>query len=244
MARAAHPMIALIPARGGSKGIPVKNLVLLGGMPLIAHTIGAAQAAERVDDLLLSTDDEGIAETCRGLGLEVPWLRPAELAGDHTPMVAVLTHALERLGADGVTPEALILLQPTSPLRRTEHIDAAVRTFRESDADTLVSVIEVPHQYTPDSLMRRGDDGLLEPLVTDAAPTRRQDKPTLYARNGPAILIIRPKIIACGNLYGERTIPFVMDAADSIDIDGPDDLLLAEWLLERREATPREESDR
>ncbi|MBU0596052.1 acylneuraminate cytidylyltransferase family protein, partial [Candidatus Bipolaricaulota bacterium] len=185
----AHPMIALIPARGGSKGIPGKNLALLHGVPLIDYTIKAARAAETVDRIILSTDDERIAEFCRRRGVEVPWMRPAELAEDGTLIVSVLAHLLEWLKESGVTPEAMILLQPTSPLRRAEHIDAAVRAFRAKKADTLVSVVEVPHQYTPDSLMRLDDAGLLEFPSKGQPATRRQDKATLYARNGPAILI-------------------------------------------------------
>lgn len=219
-------LIGVIPARGGSKGIPRKNLADCGGRPLIACTFAAALGSSALDRVILSTDDEEIAATGRTAGVEVPFLRPPELAADDTPMIAVLTHLLAWLGDD---VEALVLLQPTSPLRTSAHIDAAVELFRRSGADTVVSVTEVPHRFTPGSLLKLEGE-LLVPL-TGTPVLRRQDKPTLFARNGPAILIVRPEVVRSGKFYAGRTAGYGMDMRSSIDIDGPEDLALLRALL-------------
>ena len=128
-----------------------------------------------------------------------------------------------------------MLLQPTSPLRRAEHIDAAVALLEDSGADTVVSVITVPHQFTPGSLMRRDGERVV-PLTADAGATRRQDKPVLYARNGPAVLATRARVVASGRLYGDDTRPYVMSREDSIDVDDRFDLEMVEALLARRQS--------
>lgn len=229
-------VVALIPARAGSKGIPGKNLIACGGRPLIAHSIIAAREANRVDRVIVSTDDEGIASVARQWGAEVPFLRPAELANDAAPMLGVLLHALSWLEAAGETVEALALLQPTSPLRRANHVDAAVELFFRQRASSVVSVVEVPHSFNPVSVMRL-DDGLLHPyLAAGATISRRQDKPVVYARNGPAVLVSAPDTLRQGSLYGDRCVPLMMSTRESIDIDCMDDLEMAEWLLGRRSA--------
>ncbi|MDQ5821936.1 MAG: acylneuraminate cytidylyltransferase family protein [Actinomycetota bacterium] len=220
-------MVGLIPARGGSKGIPRKNLVELAGKPLAAWTIGAACAASTLSRVVVSTDSEEIAALARELGANV-LDRPDELAADETPMLEVVRHAVEALGDCDV----LVLLQPTSPLRRATHVDEAVSLLLDSDADAVVSVVEVPHQFRPSSLMELRD-GRLERLA-DATHTRRQDKPVVYARNGPAILALRPDRLG-DDLYAGDLRPYVMAQRDSVDVDGPDDLELAEALLRGRE---------
>jgi CMP-N,N'-diacetyllegionaminic acid synthase len=229
------PIIGLIPARGGSKSIPRKNLAMLAGKPLLAHTAAAALAARRLDRTLLSTDDAEIAEAGRGLGIEVPFLRPPELSGDTADMLPVMCHALDFLDAQGVAAAALVLLQPTSPLRRGEHIDAAIELFVAEGADTVVGVIEVPHQFNPVSVMTI-DGATLRPFLPGPAILRRQDKPHVVARNGPAILIVGRETLRRGTLYGEKTLGYLMSAKDSLDIDEPDDLWLAEQYLARRSA--------
>jgi CMP-N-acetylneuraminic acid synthetase len=225
-------VIALIPARGGSKAIPRKNIAPLGGRPLLAYTAAAASASRVVDRIILSTDDAAIAEVGRSLGLEVPFLRPAAVAGDATPMLAVLEHALRWLETEGKAEvEAILLLQPTSPFRRAHHIDEAMSIFRAKHADSVVSVISVPHQFTPASLMRRDGERLVPYLADGPLPTLRQHKEPLFARNGPAILALRPATIRAGKLYTDKTYPYFMDDLASLDIDGPADLRLAEILL-------------
>ena len=216
-------VLGLIPARGGSKGIAGKNLAPLGGKPLIAWTLEAARASETLSSVVVSTDSEEIAAAADGSRVLA---RPPELAADETPMLAVLEHAVTELGR----PDVLVLLQPTSPLRRAEHIDEVVRLLVESDADSVVSVVEVPHRYAQESLMALERGRLTRP-VEDTS--RRQDKRPVYARNGPAVLALRPDRLG-DDLYGGDCRAYVMRPEDSIDIDEPFDLELAEFLLARR----------
>ena len=217
-------VVALIPARGGSKGIPNKNLAEVAGKPLLAYAIEAADGSQHVDRAVVSTDSQAIAHVAAELGAEI-LERPAALAADETPMREVVDHALRALGGC----EVLVLLQPTSPLRRAEHVDEAVRLLRDSGADSVVSVVEVPHRYGPESLMAV-DGGRLVPVGPQAA--RRQDKAVLYARNGPAILALRPDRIS-EDLYGRDCRPYLMSAEESVDVDEPFDLELADFLLRR-----------
>jgi CMP-N,N'-diacetyllegionaminic acid synthase len=216
-------VLAVIPARGGSKGIPNKNLAIAAGRPLLAYTADAAHAATRLTRTIVSTDDQAIAGAARSLGLEVPFMRPASLAGDDTPMLPVLQHAVKTMRESGFTADLVVLLQPTSPLRRADHIDAAVDLLERSGADSVVSVVEVPHQFNPVSVMRLEDDRL-QPFIDGPLVTRRQDKPTVFARNGPAVLAVRTSVLEAGSLYGNDCRALVMSPNDSLDIDGPEDL--------------------
>ena len=180
-------VLGVVPARGGSKAIPNKNLAPLGGRPLLAYTADAVLKSRRVTRTVVSTDDPAIATVARGLGLDVPFTRPKALAGDDTAMLPVVQHALEMVRAAGFHPDAVVLLQPTSPLRRAEHIDAAIALLEESGSDSVVSVIDVPHHFNPVSVMRLDGDRL-RPFLEEPSVTRRQDKPRVLARNGPAVL--------------------------------------------------------
>jgi len=224
-------VVGLIPARGGSKGIPRKNLAPAAGKPLLAWTVEAALESRRITRTVVSTDSEEIAEVARSFGAEV-LERPAELAADDTPMLDVILHALGEIGRC----DALVLLQPTSPLRRAEHIDNAVDLLLQSGADSVVSVVEVPHAFRPTSLMQLAD-GRLAPLDPDA-PLLRQRKVPLYARNGPAVLALRPEGLAHG-LYAGDCRAYVMNARDSLDVDGPFELELADLLLSSRGSAGR-----
>ena len=226
-------VLGVIPARGGSKGIPDKNLMLVGGRSLLAYTADAARGSTRLTRTIVSTDDERIAACARSLGLDVPFMRPSALAGDDVPMLPVLQHAVETMNAGGFTADVVVLLQPTSPLRRGEHIDAAIAALERADADSVVSVVEVPHQFNPVSVMCM-EAGLLKPFLDGPTVLRRQDKPRLYARNGPAVLAVRASVLKEGSLYGTRTWPLVMSPEDSVDIDTPWDLRLVESVLSAR----------
>ena len=230
-------VLGVIPARGGSKGIPNKNLALLCGRPLLAYTADAVKASTRLTRTIVSTDDERIAECATSLGLEVPFMRPAAIAADEALMLPVLQHALEAMGANGFETDIVVLLQPTSPLRRAEHIDAAIDWLQRTAVDSVVSVVEVPHQFNPLSVMRI-EDGLLKPFLDGPTVTRRQDKPKVFARNGPAVLAVRASVVASGSLYGDRSWPLGMSAEDSLDIDTPWDLRLVEFALAAREGRP------
>jgi CMP-N-acetylneuraminic acid synthetase len=230
-------ILGIIPARGGSKGIPRKNLAPLGGRPLLSYTCEAARLSRRLTRVIASTDDAEIAaEASRG-GVGVPFMRPAELASDDTPMLDVIADVLSTLRArEAYSPGVIVLLQPTSPFRRAGHIDAAVDLLERSGADSVVSVIAVPHQFTPGSLLRLEGDRLL-PASEAPAATRRQDKPALYARNGPAVVAVRSRVVVEERtLYGRDTRALVMSRADSIDIDDAFDLEVAELLLSARAA--------
>ena len=229
-------VVGLIPARGGSKSIHRKNLVPLAGRPLLAYTADAALGAQRLDRVLLSTDDPEIAAAGRVLGLEVPFVRPAELSSDAAEMLPVMRHALDWLTENGPEPIALILLQPTSPLRKASHIDEAIALLLDSEASTVVSVVAVPHQYGPASVMTMNADGRLTPFLPGPPILRRQDKPRVFARNGPAILAVRSSTLRCGKLYGDPTLGYRMTIADSFDIDEPEDLWLAEQYLKHHGA--------
>ena len=215
-------VVGLIPAREGSKGIPRKNLAPVAGKPLLAWTIEAARQSTTLTRTVVSTDWDEAATLARELGAEVLG-RPRDLAGDDTPMLAVVRHALSELGPCDV----LVLLQPTSPLRRSEHVDEAVRLLLESGADSVLSVVEVPHQFRPGKLMAIAD-GRLVRLGWDP-PDRHAGSP-LYARNGPAVLALRPDRLG-DDLYGGDCRPYVMDLADSVDVDGPVELELVEARL-------------
>ena len=223
-------IVGLIPARGGSKGIPKKNLAPLLGRPLIQWTIEAAQASRTLTEVVVSTDADDIADVAAGFGVRIV-RRPAELARDDSPMRDVVLHALGELDSCDV----VVLLQPTSPLRQARHVDEGAELLLETGADAVVSVVQVPHPYVPESLMELVDGRLL-PLHDEAA-SRRQDKAVLYARNGPAVLAVRSEVAReHKSLYGGDCRPYVMGAGESIDIDEPIDLELAEFLLARRGA--------
>jgi CMP-N,N'-diacetyllegionaminic acid synthase len=226
-------ILGLLPARGGSKSIPRKSIALLAGKPLLAYTCEAAKTSRYDLRLVLNTDDDAIATIGHKYGIEVPFIRPANLAQDETPMIDVLMHSIKWFKAhENYSPDIVVLLQPTSPLRRAEHIDAGIDLLFETGADTVVSVIEVPHQFAPDSLMlfRRGR---LVPYADRPMILRRQDKPQFFARNGPAILVMRREVIESGRLYGDLVQPLKMARRESVDIDDTDDLLMAEFLLSR-----------
>jgi CMP-N,N'-diacetyllegionaminic acid synthase len=225
-------VVGLIPARGGSKGIPRKNLAALAGKPLLAYTAEAALAARCLHRCLLSTDSAEIAEVGRSQGLAVPFLRPDDLAGDEAPMLPVMLHALNWLAQQSIEVEALVLLQPTSPLRTSRHIDECVTRLFATGADTAVSVIAVPHHFNPTSVMI-SKEGFLHPFLSEPQPLRRQDKPRVFARNGPAVLAVRATTLRAGQLYGERVVGYEMTPAESLDIDAVDDLWLAEQMLTR-----------
>lgn len=228
-------LLAIIPARGGSKGVLRKNIRLVAGKPLIAWSILAAKAARSVDRVVISTEDADIAATARAWGAEVIE-RPAELARDDTATLPVLRHVVEHLAAtEQYCPDAVLTLQPTSPLRTARHIDDAAALFAaDASADSLVSCIEVPHIFHPRSVMRRSAAGYLEPYLADAQPTRRQDKEAVFARNGAAVYITRADRLT-EFVFGGRLLAYMMNEEDSVDIDSEADLARADALLMARE---------
>ena len=230
--------LALIPARGGSKGIPRKNIALVGGKPLLAWTIESALKANCIERVIVSTDDEQIAQVARDLGAEVPFLRPAELARDDTPGVDPLLHAVEWLAAhENYFPEWLILLQPTSPLRSSDDIEAAFALALDRHADAVVST--TPACIHPFWTKKIDETGRLSDFVaSNKSETRRQDLPPAYAPNGAIYLIRRESLLAARNFFGDQTYAYVMPEERSLDLDTAWDLHLADLIL--RDATDNE----
>lgn len=221
-------ILAVIPARGGSKGIPLKNTAPLAGKPLLAWTVEAAQSCPEIDWVAVSTDHDGIATCARDHGAEVIE-RPAELAQDNTPTAPVLVHAYEWALAQGRQVDAVMTLQATSPLRTSHHMGEAIKLFAaHPEADSLVSVQEVPHQFGPESLMQVND--IWGTPVSGNVVLRRQEKIQYWARNGAAIYLTRPARLK-EYVWGGRTLVYPMDKLSSIDIDDSADLLLAQSLL-------------
>ncbi len=228
--------LGIIPARGGSKSIRNKNLVLCGGKQLILYTIEAAKKSSYLAKTIISTDSPEIQKVGKVNGIDVPFLRPSNLAEDHTPIIQVLQHTIRTIAKTDPPFDAIVLLQPTSPLRQAKHIDDAIELFEQSEVDNVVSIIDVPHQFNPYSVYSM-ENNFLKPFI-DNVPlvTRRQDKPKFYARNGPAVLITKTNIIADGKLYGETILGYKMNAEDSIDVDEMEDLHKAEKEILRRDA--------
>lgn len=236
-------LLAVIPARGGSKGVPRKNVRPLAGRPLIAWSIDAARRSGVVARIVVSTEDAEIAAIARTEGAEVPFLRPAELAQDDTPTLPVLQDVVRRLAAaDGYRPDAVLTLQPTSPLRRPEHIrDAAALFAADPAADSLVSCIEVPHVFHPRSVMKRNEAGYLVAYLDGGQPYRRQDKETVFARNGAAVYITRTERLA-DFVFGGNLVCFPMDEHDSLDIDTVADFEEAERRMAAGGAASRRQA--
>jgi len=223
--------LGIVPARAGSKGVPGKNIRPLAGRPLIDYTARAARESGVLDRVILSTDSEEIAEVGRRCGLEAPFIRPAHLAADDTPMLPVVRHAIDTLAADGWKADVIVLLQPTSPLRRAAHVRDVVDRLRSSKADSVVTVVEVPRHLSPDYVMRI-ESGLLTPFLPEGQRvTRRQDARPAFSRDGTAYAFWRATIERYGTIYGERCEPLVIDAADSLSIDSLEDWAAAERRL-------------
>ena len=227
-------VLAIVPARGGSKAIPKKNIKKLNGKRLIEYTAEQIKACSFISRSIVSTDDEDIATISSKIGLEVPFLRPSQLAKDNTPSLPVIQHAVETLNSlDGYLPDIIVLLQPTSPFRKAEQIDEAIRTLQNSDADSIVSVQKVPHSMNPNSVMRLTPEGLLESFSDQKQEiTIRQQKPKFYARNGAAIYAFTTECLLKKNsFFGDKTLPFLMQTLESWDLDDLEDWHICEQLL-------------
>lgn len=228
------PIVALIPARGGSKGIPRKNLAPLAGKPLIHYTFAAALASTVLDRIILSTDDEEIAQHGRDLGIEVPFIRPKALATDEASTRSVQQHLLRWLETEGgYTPEALVTLQATSPLRGPHHINEAVDEFRRRGVDTVLGV--TPVREHPYEVVGFEGDRMFRPVEPPLGVVRRQQYPTLYHINGAMYVTRSSVLLEQDSGYGDRVFGYVMDPEFSVDIDVMSDLRFAEYLMRLRQ---------
>jgi len=226
-------VVGLIPARGGSKGVPRKNIRLLGGRPLLEYTARSALAARRLSRVVLSTEDPEVAEVGTRCGLDVPFMRPPDLAHDATPSLPVVQHALQWLEGHGDRFDAVCLLEPTAPFRGADEIDQCVALLQESGADAVVTVRRVPDDFNPHWTYGRDEDGYLHLSTGEPTPvTRRQDLPPVYHRDGSVYVTRRDVLVARNSLYGERLIGYVVaDERPWLNIDTPADWARAEELI-------------
>tara|TARA_B110000908_G_C10214787_1_gene432187 strand:- start:984 stop:1679 length:696 start_codon:yes stop_codon:yes gene_type:complete len=223
--------LAIIPARGGSKGLPGKNILSLAGIPLITHTINAALEAESVGRLIVSTDDEAIATVARESGAEVPFLRPAALSDDTASGVDACLHALEYANDSlDYHPELVVYLQPTSPMRSAADIDAAVKLLHDRNADSVVSVKAVT-EY-PQWMKKMDGEQRISPLFEELEITAaRQNLEKSYILNGAIYLSTTEALLKHRNFYGSDTRGYLMPEERSIDIDTLNDFLMAQALI-------------
>jgi CMP-N,N'-diacetyllegionaminic acid synthase len=231
---AQEKILAVIPARGGSKGVLQKNIRLVCGKPLIAYTIETAFAARNLlYRVLVSTDDEGIATIARTYGADVPFLRPATLAADGTPTLPVLQHATHFVEQqDGIRLDWVLLLQPTEPFRTVDDIRAAVELGREGGCDSVISVVQVFSVHP--ILMKRIENNRLMPYcIEEKECTRRQDyQPPAYMRNGAIYLTRRDVLVERGSIWGDSIRPYVMPPERSVGVDSELDFKLVTLLMQ------------
>lgn len=225
-------MIALIPARGGSKGVPNKNKRIVGGLPLIAHTIMAAQKALSIERIIVTTDDKEIAKIAVDYGAEVPFIRPEELSEDNSSAVDVYIHAVEYLmDTEKIDISKFVVLLPTAPLRTSKHIDEAVEMFERSAAETLVSIVEI--EVSPKWNFILTEDNRIKNanFIEAKSLTNRQNDEKYYILNG-AIYILDYSILKNKRTYfTNNTVGYLMKQEDSIDIDTKMDLKMANYIL-------------
>jgi CMP-N-acetylneuraminic acid synthetase len=234
-----NKVIVIIPARGGSKGIPRKNIRSFGGYPLLAYSIAAGLAAETVQRVIVSTDDEEIAQVAQSFGAEVPFLRPSEFAQDRTPDLPVFQHALSWLAEnESYRPDIVVQLRPTSPFRRVSHVDQAVyRLVERPQADSIRAVC-VPFQ-NPFKMWRVEVDGFMRPLLEtqfkEPYNMPRQELPEVFWQTGYVDAAWADTITSKNSMTGDFILPLIIDPSEWIDIDSLDDWQRAERMLERGE---------
>ncbi len=225
-------VLTVIAARGGSKGVPRKNVLPLGGKPMIAWTVEAAVASETLDRVIVSSDDREIIDAAVAFGAEAPFVRPAALAADDTPGVAPVLHALDAV--EGAW-DFVVLLQPTSPFRTAEDIDAAVRLCAQSGAPSVVSV--APARTSPYWTYALNGDLTMRPMVaSEGLIGRRQELPPVYELNGAVYVARVAHLREAESFVGPETLAYVMPEERSFEIDTPLDLVVARAVLAQGEA--------
>lgn len=225
-------VLGLIPARGGSKGIPGKNIKPLQGKPLLAYTFDSAKQSQLLTRTILSSDDQEIIKVANQIGLEVPFIRPAMLATDKSPTLPVIQHALKFLKEQGQEFDAVCLLQTTYPFRAPGFIDKAIQRMMETQADAVVSVLPVPHEYNPHWVFEETHGGLLRIATGEKEIlSRRQDLPAAYHRDGAIYLTKSETILDHNSLYGEKLSFIESDFSRYVNLDTLQDWQKAENLV-------------
>jgi|WetSurMetagenome_2_1015567.scaffolds.fasta_scaffold00478_14 CMP-N,N'-diacetyllegionaminic acid synthase len=231
-------VLGVIPARGGSKGVPGKNIKLLAGKPLIYYTIEASKRAGLITETVVSTDSEEIAEIAKDYGAEVPFLRPPELATDTASSVDVVIHAVEFLKDKGKAFDAVCLLQPTYPFREDGFIDKAVKIFMDNNPDSLISVLPLPDKYNPHWIFEKSLDNFLKIATGEKEIIkRRQDLPDAFYRDGSVYITRTDVLINEHSLYGGKIGYIVSDISRYVNIDTIEDWDKAGELAERIKAS-------
>ena len=230
-------ILGVVPARGGSKGIPRKNLRIVGGKPLLAYCLEAILGSRRINRVLVSTDDETIAETARAFGAEVPFLRPSELAGDQVSLIPVVRHAMTFADAEGWPPDVVVSVQPTSPLLTAADIDVAVDLLDESGCDSVVSVTEILHHHPFRALKLEGNRVVPLTEYTSERYLQKQDRPPAYGLTGG--LYVRTRRLLdewTGRDFalGANVRALVIEPERAVNIDHEVDMLAFEALLDYR----------
>lgn len=221
-------VLAIIPARGGSKGVPRKNIRSLGGKPLIAWTIEEAKKSKYIDRIVLTSEDQEIIGIAKSFGCEAPFIRPNELAKDDTPGIDPILHALEEVP----NYNYVVLLQPTSPLRLVKDIDKCIEKLIEAKAPACVSVVEV--DSSPYWMYTLNEDGIMDQLIKqDKLIFRRQELPVTYSLNGAVYVAEIEWLKTKSSFLTNETVSFIMPKSRSYDIDTEEDFLWCEWLMER-----------
>ncbi|MBA5851073.1 acylneuraminate cytidylyltransferase family protein [Clostridium sp. cel8] len=222
-------VLAIIPARGGSKGIPRKNIKNINGRPLISYSIEEARKSKYIDKLIVSTEDSEIAKISKKFGAEIPFLRPKELSKDTTPGIEPILHAVSWFKNKGITFDYVMCLQCTSPFRKYSQIDKAIEVLIEKNGDSIVSVCE--SEITPYWMKKIEYGKLKDFLDSNIFYTRRQDAPKVYRLNGAIYMAKIDVLVKYKNWYTENTLPYVMDEISSIDIDNMLDFKFVEFLM-------------
>lgn len=224
-------MIAIMPARGGSKGLPGKNIKELFGKPMIAYTIEEGLRSRYISEVIVSTDDKEIAEVAVRYGARCPFMRPAELATDKSLAIDTYTYTIERLNKEfGYNIREFAVLQPTSPLRIAEDIDNTIEIFKTHDADSAISFTKEDHPVTWHKYL--DENSRITPLFEEKVQNRQEIRPTYYP-NG-AVYVFKIDVVKSGRYYTENSYAHVMPADRSVDVDTIDDFEYAEFLLRKR----------
>ncbi|MBM7573191.1 cytidylyltransferase domain-containing protein [Aquibacillus albus] len=221
--------MAIIPARGGSKGIPKKNLTLVDGKPLIQYTIDEAKQSKYLDTVIVSTDDQEIANVSKECGVAVPFLRPKSLASDNSKTIDAIIYTINKLTQNGNDYDYVVLLQPTQPLRKYWHIDGAIEKIINKNVDSLVSVSEVKDH--PSLIRTINNDEILGNLININSTIRRQDFPVYYKVNGAIYINKLNEKFSSNTSLNDNKLAYIMDRSYDLDIDEPIDLELFKLLI-------------